>query len=279
MSDTTTIIKRVARWTTIVVVSLVFLFPLYWTVTRSLMTQQAAFRLPPVWIPVDLTIDAYTSILLDGPYLDYLVNSTVATSIAVVLSLILGVPATYALVRFEFPYELDKHMSFFLLSLFMLPPVVPSLSYYEIFQTFNLFDTSIGLGLAYTVFNLPLVVWFARGFVTDVPDSIREAALIDGATEFEIFRYIFLPLIRPGIAAAAIISFILTWNEYLLALVLTSSAAQTMPVGITEFVGQYAIAWNELSAGLVLVTLPGIVFIVFTQKYIIGGLTQGAIKE
>lgn len=271
--------KRSARWTTIGIASLLFLFPLYWTITRSLMPLQASFRLPPVWIPTDLTLDAYTAILLDGPYLDYLFNSTVTTVIAIALSLVLGVPATYALVRFEFPYKLDKHISFFLLSLFMLPPVVPSLSYYDIFQSLNIFDSQIGLGLAYTVFNLPLVVWFTRGFISDVPDSIREAALIDGATEFEIFRYVYLPLIKPGIAAAAIISFILTWNEYLLALILTSLNAQTMPVGITEFVGQYTIAWNELSAGLVLVTLPGIIFIIFTQKYIISGLTQGAIKE
>lgn len=272
-------LKRAARWSTIAIATLLFIFPLYWIVTRSLMTPRAAFRIPPVWVPSDLTIEAYTTILLEDQYLDYLLNSATVTIIAVLLSLVLGLPATYALVRFEYPFDLDKHISFFLLSLFMLPPVVPSLSYYEVFQTLNIFDSQLGLGLAYTVFNLPLVVWFTRGFISDVPDSVREAALIDGASEFEIFRYIFLPLIKPGVAAAAIISFILTWNEYQLALILTAINAQTMPVGITEFVGQYAIAWNELSAGLVLVALPGIVFIIVTQKYIISGLTRGAVKE
>lgn len=268
-----------ARWITVVGALFVFSFPIYWIITRSLMTELRAFQLPPVWIPKEPTLEAYTSILLQGPYSEFLVNSILATVIGVGLGLILGVPATYALVVYEFDYNLDKHLSFFLISLFMLPPIVTSISYYRIFTSAGLYDTSIGLGLIYGMFNIPLIVWFTRGFITDVPDTLRESARLDGANEFQIFYRIYLPLIRPGLAAAAIISFIITWNEYLLALLLTSNQAKTLPVGLQQFVGQYNIAWNELSAGLILVMLPGVLFLVVTQRYIVSGLTKGAVKE
>ena len=261
------------------VMAVFFVFPIYWLVTRSLMTNLAAFQLPPTWIPTQPTLVAYERILLQGPYAQFLVNSLIATVFSVTLALVLSVPATYGLVVADFPYDLDRHLAFFLISLFMLPPIVTSISYFNLLQDLGLYDRAIGLGLIYTMFNIPLIVWFTRGFIADIPESLREAALLDGATEFEVFYRIYLPLIRPGVAAAAIISYIITWNEYLLALILTSNRAKTMPVGLNQFVGQYNIAWNELSAGIVVVVLPSVVFLVLTQRYIVSGLVRGAVKE
>lgn len=259
--------------------ALVSLFPLYWIVTRSVMTIRASFRIPPIWIPETVTLDAYDAILVQGAYFDYVVNSTIATLIAVSLGLFLGIPATYAIVRYDFRLNLDHHLGFFFLSIFMLPPIAATIPYFNIFQALGALDSSIWLGLVYAVFTLPLIVWFTRGFIDDIPESLGEAAEVDGATEFQTFYHIYLPLIKPGIGAAAIISFILTWNEYFFALVLTQREAKTLPVATTEFVGQYNIAWNELSAGLVITIAPVAIFLLVTQRYIISGLTKGAVKE
>jgi multiple sugar transport system permease protein len=263
----------------ILVAVVVSLFPLYWILTRSVMTARESFRIPPIWFPSNITFDAYNSILIQGEYFDFVVNSAVATTIAVTLGLLLGVPATYAIVRYDFPLNLDHHIGFFFLSIFMLPPIVATIPYFNIFQLLGALDSSLWLGLLYSVFTLPLIVWFTRGFIDDIPDSLGEAAKIDGATDWQTFRYVYLPLIKPGIGAAAIISFILTWNEYMFALVLTRTEAKTLPVATTEFVGQYNISWNELSAGIVITILPVVAFLLMTQRYIISGLTKGAVKE
>ncbi|AUV84557.1 ABC transporter permease (plasmid) [Salinigranum rubrum] len=232
-----------------------------------------------MWIPETITIDAYRAILVQGPYFDYVVNSVVSTSIAVGLGLLLGIPATYVIVRYDFPLNLDHHLGFFFLSIFMLPPIAATIPYFNIFQALGALDSSVWLGLVYAVFTLPLIVWFTRGFIDDIPESLGEAAEVDGASEFQTFYYVYLPLIKPGIGAAAIISFILTWNEYFFALVLTRREAKPLSVATTEFVGQYNIAWNELSAGLVITIAPVAVFLLLTQRYIISGLTKGAVKE
>jgi multiple sugar transport system permease protein len=273
------IVAAVGRVVGLGVMTLFFVFPVYWVVSRSLMTNLQAFQIPPVWIPTEPTLSAYQSILLQGPYAQFLLNSVIATVLSVTLALVLSVPATYGLVVSDFRYNLDHHLSFFLISLFMLPPIVTSISYFNLLQSLGLYDRAVGLGLIYTMFNIPLIVWFTRGFIADVPESLRESALLEGANEFQVFYRIYLPLIRPGIAAAAIISYIITWNEYLLALILTSNRAKTMPVGINQFVGQYNIAWNELSAGIVLVVIPSVVFLIVTQRYIVSGLVRGAVKE
>lgn len=259
--------------------SLVALFPVYWIVTRSVMTIRASFQIPPAWVPTDITFEAYKSILVQGEYFDFIVNSAVATGIAVSLGLLMGIPATYAIVRYDFPLNLDHHIGFFFLSIFMLPPIVATIPYFNIFRALNALDSSIWLGLVYSVFTLPLIVWFTRGFINDIPDSLGEAAAVDGATDWQTFRHVYLPLIKPGIGAAAIISFILTWNEYFFGLVLTRTDAKTLSVATTEFVGQYNIAWNELSAGIVITIAPVVAFLLVTQRYIISGLTKGAVKE
>ncbi|PSP93563.1 hypothetical protein BRC91_08165 [Halobacteriales archaeon QS_4_62_28] len=273
------IVAGIGRVAGLGVMAIFYAFPLYWMASRSVMTNLQAFKLPPVWIPTEPTLSAYQSILLQGPYASFLLNSATVTVLSVTLALVLSVPATYGLVVSDFPYNLNRHFSLFLISLFMLPPIVTSISYFNLLQDLGLYDRAIGLGFIYTMFNIPLIVWFTRGFIADIPDSLRESALLDGANEFQVFYRIYLPLIRPGIAAAAIISYIITWNEYLLALILTSNRAKTMPVGINQFVGQYNITWNELSAGIVLVVLPSVLFLTVTQRYIVSGLVRGAVKE
>lgn len=263
----------------IALASLIAVFPVYWIMTRSVMTTRASFQIPPVWIPTNITFKAYESILIQGKYFDFVVNSAVATIIAVGLGLLLGIPATYAIIRYDFPLNLDHHIGFFFLSIFMLPPIVATIPYFNIFRALGALDSSIWLGLIYAAFTLPLIVWFTRGFIEDIPDSLGEAAAVDGATDWQTFRYVYLPLIKPGIGAAAIISFILTWNEYFFALILTQTDAKTLSVATTEFVGQYNIAWNELSAGIVITIAPVAVFLLVTQRYIISGLTKGAVKE
>lgn len=276
--DTDALLDRIGTLF-VALATIVALFPIYWILTRSVMTTRASFRLPPIWIPETVTLDAYESILIQGAYFDYVVNSLIATLIAVVVGLLLGIPATYVIVRYDFGLNLDHHLGFFFLSIFMLPPIVATIPYSNISRALGSLDSSLWLGLVYAVFTLPLIVWFTRGFIDDIPDSLGEAAEVDGATHLQTFYHIYLPLIKPGIGAAAIISFILTWNEYFFALVLTRTEAKTLPVATTEFVGQYNIAWNELSAGIVITIAPVAVFLLVTQRYIISGLTKGAVKE
>ncbi len=254
----------------------VFLFPLVWIFGLSLKTRLQTFASPPLflWTP---TLENYVHVLSGSDFLTAFVNSMVVTFGAVLLSLCVGVPTAYALARFPFRGRSLLFLS--LLIMRMLPPIAVLVPMYVLFNKAGLVNTRFSVVLAYTTFSLPLVVWIMRGFFEELPMELEESAWIDGATRWQTFLRVVLPLVRPGIVAAAILSLVLAWNDFLFAAVLTNNATRTLPVLMAAYSGgDTGIDWGSMTASGMLVVLPVIVFSLFAQRHLITGLSSGAVK-
>ncbi|MCL4465741.1 MAG: carbohydrate ABC transporter permease [Chloroflexi bacterium] len=251
------------------------MFPFLWIVQMSLKTQLEAFTMPPklIFLP---TFENYVSLLQDNSFLHTFANSTLASTITVVLSMVIGVPAAYVLSRSQ--TKADSSIALWVLTTRMAPPIAFAIPFFLIFQKIGLIDTIQGLVLVYLTFNLSLVMWMMRTFFDGLPLSLEEAAWIDGANIPQTFLRIALPLSVPGLATTAIFCFLLAWNDFFFALILTRSATMTAPVGIVNFMNYEGWAWGKITAGSVLIMLPVVAFSLLVRKYLIRGLTAGAIK-
>ena len=272
-------IVTMAKYILLGAMALFFLFPIYWLVATAFKTQAEMFARPPVWWPAQLTFEHFRAILFESSLGRMAWNSVVVSVGSTLLALVTGTMGAYSLSRFRLPWRMNHHLSFWILSTRMFPPIVSILPLFIIFRGMNLVDTKFALILAYGVFNLPFVVWMMKGFFDEVPRELEESALVDGDTHFGAFRRIVLPLVRPGLAATAVFCLIVAWNEFLFALVLTQSdAALTLPVGIANQVTQYEIRWGAMSAAGVLAAIPLFVFALLVQKHLVRGLSYGAVK-
>jgi multiple sugar transport system permease protein len=269
-------VQAIAIYATLIALTVVFLFPLLWIVSLSLKTRLQMFSAPPLalWWP---TLQNYTAVLNNASFLDAFVNSLIVSACAVTLSLLVGVPAAYAMARFPF---FGRNIMFFsLLAMRMLPPIAVLVPMYVLFSAFGLTTTRTSVVLAYTTFSLPLVVWIMRGFFEDLPRELEESAWVDGATRLRAFMHIVLPLIRPGLVAACILCLQLAWNDFLFAAVLTSNASRTLPVLMAAFSGgDTGVDWGGMTASGVLVILPVILFSFLAQRHLVAGLSSGAVK-
>jgi multiple sugar transport system permease protein len=258
-----------------VVVFVLVLFPPLMLFLTSIKTNVDALKYPPVWIfrPV---VSNYREIFGLMPFGSYLANSFIVAIISTIIALTLGSLAAYGLARFRF--KRSKDLSFWILSIRMTPPVAAAIPIFIIMRTFRLLDTQFALVLAYCTFNLPFAVWLLRSFIQEIPREIEESALVDGCSPYAAFWRISLPLIAPGLAATGIFTFIFSWNEFLFALILTGTRAQTVPVALTAFVRETGIMWSHMAAAGVLAMAPMILFTALVQKNLVKGLTMGAIK-
>jgi multiple sugar transport system permease protein len=253
----------------LIALAVVFLFPLLWVLGLSLKTRLQVFADPPlfIWWP---TLENYIDVLGRSDFLLAFVNTLVVASSAVTLSLCVGVPAAYAFARF--PFTGRSFLFFALLVMRMLPPIAVLVPMYVLFSKLGLATTRLSVVLAYSTFALPLVVWVMRGF-------FEESAWIDGAGRYRAFVSIVLPLAKPGIAAAGILCLQLAWNDFLFAAVLTNNATQTLPVKMMSFsAGDSGVDWGGLTASGMLVILPVIIFSFAAQRYLVAGLSSGAVK-
>lgn len=253
----------------------IFMFPVVWLITTSLKSRVEAFKIPPSYI-FQPTLENYWAVLSDANFVGFYGNSVIVAVGTTVLALILGVPAAYAIARFNFRGR--KDLSFWLLSTRMAPPIAIILPFYVMFQTFGMLDTYPALIIPNAVANTGLVVWLLRSFFQDAPRSLDEAARIDGCNHFQAFFYVVLPTVRNGIIAASIIVVIFVWNEYLFALLVTGQETRTATVAITNFVTFQGINWGRLTAASVLVIIPIFFFAAIAQRWIIRGFTMGAVK-
>jgi len=268
-----------ARTALLAAAALFFLFPLYWLLATALKSPAEMFSLEPVWWPARATWEHFREFLFASALARMAWNSVVVAVGSTLLSLAAGTMAAYSLSRFGLPRRLNRHVAFWILSTRMAPPIVTIVPLFLILRRVELVDTRLGLILAYAVFNLPFVVWMMKGFFDELPRELEEAALVDGDTHWGAFRRVALPLVRPGLAATAIFCLIVSWNEFLFALVLTQSeAAMTLPVGIANQVTQYEIRWGAMSAAGVLAALPLLVFALAVQRHLVRGLSYGALK-
>lgn len=252
------------------------IFPVYWLVAMSLKQDRDVLSRRPRIFFFEYQFDNYAEVIVDPDTLSFFLNSAIVALGSTALSLAIGVPAAYVIARYRFRGATD--FAFWILTTRMAPPVAVLIPFFVMYVTLGLNDTHIGLVFAHVALNLAIVVWLLRGFFEDLPFELEEAAFMDGATYFQAFRQISLPLAAPGIGAVGILSFLFSWNEFLFALVLADEAVRTVPVGIYGFVGFQTIAWGNLSASAVLMILPVVLFITVFQRSLIRGLTLGAVK-
>ncbi len=255
------------------------LLPVYWLATISLKQPVDQFAVPPVWISFTPTLEHFREILFARPFLTYVWNSIVVAGGSTLLALLLGAPAAYGLARFRLPHELHERLSFWILSTRMFPPIISIVPLFLVMNRLDLLNTRASLVLIYTAFNLPLVVWMMRGFFEEVPVELEEAAMVDGLNRVQALVRVVLPLTAPGLAATAVFCLIVAWNEFLFALVLTQTdRVMTLPVGIAAQVTQFEIRWGAMSAAGVLAMVPILIFAFAVQRYLVRGLSMGAVK-
>lgn len=257
--------------------SLVVLVPVAWMLSTALKPSEELFSQVVRWLPVRPTLDAFARVFTDYPFATYFANSIVVVTLSTVIAIAFATFAGYGVSRFEFRGR-GSLMTFLLLTQ-MFPSIMLLIPYFKLFQNFGLIDTRTALVIVYVSFQLPLCTWMMVGYFRSIPTELDSAAEVDGAGRIRTFFRIILPLTMPGVAATAIYAFISGWNEYLFALVLTSSEdKKTVPVGIGQLIGQYRIEWNDLMAASLYALVPLTLIFIFLQKRIVSGMTAGAVK-
>lgn len=270
---------RLARYALLAVAVIAAVTPVYWMVTISFKAEVDQFAVPPRWLWFSPTLAHYRDAFLTRSFGQYLLTSATVAVLSTVLAVVIGTLAAYGLARFRLPARLDRRLSVWILSTRMFPPIVTAVPLFLMMRDLRLLDTKASLVIVYAAFNLPFVVWMMRGFFQELPRELEEAAMVDGDTRLGALVRIILPLVAPGLAATAVFCLIASWNEFLLALVLTQTdAAMTLPVGIAGRVTQYEIKWGVMSAAGVVAMIPILVFALAVQRYLVRGLSLGAVK-
>ena len=276
MRALTTGLFRVILWGSL----LLILAPVGWVMLTSIKPTQISQALPPVW-NFTPTLQNYFDVLGGNTYTSQhfgtlLLHSIVVTVASTALGLLVGIPAAYALARIKFPGK--KGTATWILSTIMFPPAVSVVPIFILASKLHLTDTFPVLIVPYAVFGLPLVIWMLRSYIKQIPFEIEEAAMVDGASQMDLLRYIVFPLLMPGIVAASLLSAMLSWNEFLFALTLTRSAAKTASVGISEFTNMYGTQWGSLTAAATVTVAPILVATMILRRRLVEGLTFGAVK-
>ncbi|MDI9594686.1 MAG: carbohydrate ABC transporter permease [Atribacterota bacterium] len=261
----------------IVIIFMVFLVisPFLWIISTSLKSRLEINNPVPI-VFFKPSLQNYYDAFQKSNFGKNFTDSITVSFGSLLLSLLLGVPAAYGIGRHQVG---GKRFSFWILSTRMIPPVAVALPLYILYRDFKLLDSHLGLIFSYTLFNLSYIVWMMAGFIREIPKELDESAMLDGCNVWQTLYRIILPIIGPGLVATSIFSLIISWNEFLMALILTSINVRTLPVAIATFVTDREILWGQMSAAGVLSIVPVIIFTMIIQKQLIRGLTLGAIKE
>jgi ABC-type glycerol-3-phosphate transport system permease component len=256
-------------------VSLVFVAPLLWMVSTALKQGNQAFSAVPT-VFFNPTLENLRHVFIESKFGSALGTSLFTATSSTILALILGSGIAYPLARRRVPGQ--QHISSWILSLRIIPPIVVIIPLFLLLRTVGLTGSIWSLVIVYTYMNLPLTVWLMRGFFADMPIEIEEAAYVDGCTPLGTFLRITVPLTMPGIVATGLLAFIFAWNEFLFANVLTGAGTRTAPVGLTEYVTPVSVEWNNIMAAGTVVVLPVWIGALAAQRYLVRGLTLGAVK-
>ncbi len=252
------------------------LAPFLWFALTSFKTQAEVEAVPPLWWPSG-GWDFYRVALFDHHLLSYVGNSVIVAGSTTILALAIGIPAAYVLARMKLPGK--SWILGGLLTVSMFPQMAIAGPVWRLLADVQGLNTHWGLVLPYVTFSLPIVVWILASFFRELPEELDEAARVDGCTTWQTLIRIMLPLAAPGIFTAAILTFIYAWNEFFFALlILTQPGKQTLPLGIALFQGEFTIPWGELAAASVLATLPLVLMVLLFQRWIVSGLSAGAVK-
>lgn len=269
--------RRALVWQALLLtaIGLFCVFPFYWMVTTSLKTQVVALQSPPAWVFTP-TLANYAAVLFQDRVGFALVNSLIVAVSTTALAVGLGCPAAYALARFEFRGKRD--LWFWFITNRFISPVVLAFPVFLISRELGLRDTHLALILMYLTFTLPIVIWICTDQFRSVPRELDEAALLEGCSQWRIFRSICLPLAAPGVAVSAILSFIFSWNELLFAYILAPKNAKTAPAMAVTFMEGYDVPYGKIMATSTLIVIPVLIFALIASKHLVRGLTMGAVK-
>ena len=264
------IVTQLLRSVLILIVLTVFMFPVVWMAMAAFQTQIDIIS--PAW-GFSPTLRNFDNVISKYNFLDYMQNSFIVATLATLASLLLGLPAAYAIARFHYDW-----LGVILLTARIVPGITFLVPWYIVFSRIDLNGTYTALILSHMLVSMPFIVWVMVPFFEGLPIEIEESARIDGATMLGTFVRIALPLSLPAIVTATIMSFIFSWNNFMFSLVLSGDDTRTLPVAIFNFISYASIDWGGLMAAAVLITLPVLIITVFMQRYIVSGLTAGAIK-
>ncbi len=268
---------RLALHLFMVAICLFSLFPFVWMITTSLKTLGDIHSIPPRMLPKAVTFESYGNVFTKSNIPRYFINSAIISTGSTVIALVFAVLAGYGFSRFRFKGR--GLLQNAVLSAQMMPTAAIIVPLFIILRSLNLLNTYLGLILAYLIITLPLSVWMMAGYIHSIPVEIEEAATIDGCSRMRILARLVIPISMPGIVATAVYSFVVTWNEFLLALSLaTDRKVMTLPIGLAEFTKEYVTDWGALMAGSVIMTLPIVVAFFALQRAFVSGLTAGATK-
>lgn len=273
----TKIVKQFGFWFLLSFVILYSVFPFYYAIITSFKHGQELFEL--TFFPKTFDIQNYIAIFTEQNFARILFNSILVSFTTVIISLTLGLTASYALARRYFKGKLL--ILYTILAVSMFPPIAVLSGLYALIQTLNLYNNWFGLALSYMIFTLPFTVWVLTSFMKTVPKELEEAAIVDGANPIQIILKVLLPVLAPAAVTTGLLAFIQAWNEFLFALTYTiNEKARTVQVAISLISGatQYELPWGPIMAASVLVTLPLVILVLVFQKRIVAGLTAGAVK-
>ena len=255
-------------------VTAVFLFPIYWLFMMSFKTAEEIYSYPPTWLPARFGLGNYAVLFKDGDA-STVWHSLVIAGASTLIAMFLGTLCAYSLARFGTGGD---HLGNWIISQRMVPPIAVVFPIFLLYVWLHWVDTYVGVILLYTAFNLPYVIWMMRGYIMDVPRVLDEAALVDGCTRWQVIWKVVFPIARAGLSATAIFTFVFSWNEFLFALVLTRTEVTTYTVQVTQNFGGQSNFWAKISAMSVLGTLPIFVVVAFMQRYLVRGISLGAVK-
>ena len=263
-----------------IVLLLISLFPIYWLLAMSIRpTDEMKGHIS--LIPQSLTGEHFAQLFNAEDFGRAIINSAQTTFGSLIISLVVGICAAYIIARRRFRFGLKKPLTYWVLLVRVLPPVAFTIPLYIMFNKIGVLNTRLPVMLACVLINVPLIIWFLISFFQDLPEEVEESAKVDGATEWQLFRKIVLPLVAPGIAAVAMLSFMYAWNEYTYTVIFTRTAANnTVPLALALLNTEDSLTnFGLVAAGGVISVIPITLFVIFAQNYLISGLSSGAVKE
>jgi multiple sugar transport system permease protein len=289
MNKTRSLAGNLILYILVLIIVVFSIFPVWWIANISLKNRNEAIEMPPKFI-YKPTLKNFSEVIFGVKQEDNLgrwvpnnkdfpkqvANSVIICFSATIMALIAGIPAAYAISKFRFKYK--SGLSFFILSTRFVPPIVVVIPLFVAFRYLGLMDTKLGLGILYTFISVSLVIWMMKGFFDEIPYELIESARVDGCGHFGAMLKIALPVTSQGIAATAILVLINLWNEFLFAVIFTSRNAKTVTMGVMGYVTVREVAWSNMAAAGVLISIPVLIFTIITQKRLVQGLTAGAVK-
>ena len=272
------IVTRTTSYAILLLMTFLIIVPILWIISTSLKSPDAIWDTPIEVIPSEPTTENFQTLWISHPFLQYLKNSLIVVSSATFISVCVSTFAGYGISRFKFRGR-GAYMSF-LLATQLFPSIMLLIPYYKIFMTLGLIDNISALVITYVSFTIPFCTWMMRGYFAGISKDLDQAASIDGAGRIKVFTSVILPIAWPGVAATAIYAFIAGWNEYLFALsFINTDTKKTVSLGIGQLIGEYNILWGELMAGALFALVPMIIIFIFFNRYLVSGLSAGAVKE